>query len=244
MVCREHNIFVVSDEIYALTTYNFEDFTSMGLVYREGTFVTNGLSKDRSAGGYRLGSCIVPDNSAEKLAEALKKVAATIYTNVSTPIQLGAIKAYELNEEIEEYIKIARQIHRIMGSYMSAAFNEIDEIRALAPKGGFNFFADFNALSDYLIKKGVKDSNALMYSLISHPFHIATISGDTCLLDPDNFGARIAFVDYNGRKTFDNYITSHPRSRSAEEELVKYNAPLMVGGVDMLSSYVRFMKSN
>ena len=243
-VCREHNIFVVSDEIYALTTYNFKDFTSMGLIYPEGTFITNGLSKDRSAGGYRLGSCIVPNNSSERLAEAFKKVAATVYTNVTTPIQLGAIKAYEPDEEIEEYIEITRQIHRIMGSYMSAAFNEIDGIEALTPKGAFYFFADFNALSDRLIKKGVENSNALMHSLISHPFHIATISGDTCLLDPDNFGARIAFVDYNGKKTFDNYKKSPPRSLSDEKEFVKYNAPRMTRAVDMLRRYVKFLKTN
>ena len=244
VVCRDHNVFVVSDEIYALTTYNFNDFTSMGLVYPEGTFVTNGLSKDRYAGGYRLGSCIVPKNSSEKLTEAFKKVAATIYTNVSTPIQLGAIRAYLPNEEIEEYIKIARQIHRIMGSYMSTAFNETDGIRASAPKGGFYFFADFNMLSHWLAKKGVKDSNALMYSLISHPFHIATISGDTCLLDPDNFGARIAFIDYNGKKTFDNYKTSRLRTHSDEDEFVKHNAPRMVRAVDMLRRYIQFLKSN
>jgi aspartate aminotransferase len=242
-VCRDHNIFVVSDEIYALTTYNFEDFTSMGLVYPEGTFVTNGLSKDRSAGGYRLGSCILPENSSGKLAEAFRKVAATIYTNVSTPIQFGAIRAYEPNEEIEEYIKITRQIHQIMGSYMSGAFNKIDGISASVPKGGFYFFADFNAISDYLVEKGVKDSNALMYSLISHPFHIATISGDTCLLDPNNFGARIAFVDYDGKKAFDNYKTSHPKTLSEEEYFVKHNAPLMVRAIDMLKSYVQFIKS-
>ena len=244
MICREYNIIVVSDEIYALTTYNFEDFTSMGLIYPEGAFITIGLSKDRSAGGYRLGSCILPENNSEKLAEAFKKVAATVYTNVTTPIQLGAVKAYEPNEEIEEYIEIARQLHRIMGSYMSAAFNEIEGIRASTPKGAFYFFADFNELSEYLIKKGVKYSNELMHSLISHPFHIATITGDTCLLDPDDFGARIAFVDYDGKKAFDNYIKAPPKSPSDEEEFVKNNAPRMVRAIEMLRHYVRFLKKN
>jgi aspartate aminotransferase len=244
VVCRERNILVVSDEIYALTTYNFEDFTSMGLIYPEGAFITNGLSKDRSAGGYRLGSCIMPENESEKLAEAFKKVAATVYTNVTTPIQLAAIKAYEPNEEIDEYIEIARQLHRMMGSYMSAAFDEIDGIKASTPKGAFYFFADFNELSEYLIKKGVKNSNALMYSLISHPFHIATISGDTCLLDPDDFGARVAFVDYDGKTAFDDYKKSPPKSSADEEEFVKNKAPRMIRAVDMLKRYTQFLKNH
>jgi aspartate aminotransferase len=54
-VCRKHDIIVISDEIYALTTYDINKFVSMGKVYPEGTFVTNGLSKSHAAGGYRLG---------------------------------------------------------------------------------------------------------------------------------------------------------------------------------------------
>jgi len=99
-VCRKHNTFVLADEIYALTTYQFERFTSMRRIYPEGTFVTNGLSKDRSSGGYRLGSCILPEDCSEDLKEDFRKVAATVYTNVSTPTQYAAITAYEPNEEI------------------------------------------------------------------------------------------------------------------------------------------------
>ena len=94
-VCRNNNTLVLADEIYALDTYDLNDFTSMGNIYPEGTFVTNGLSKDRSAGGYRLGSCILPTTNSEKLFNDYKKVAATVYTNVSTPTQYAAIKAYE-----------------------------------------------------------------------------------------------------------------------------------------------------
>ncbi len=64
-ICRKHNVFVIADEIYALTSYNFRNFVSMGKIYPEGTFVTNGLSKDRSAGGYRLGHCILPKNCSK-----------------------------------------------------------------------------------------------------------------------------------------------------------------------------------
>ncbi len=86
-VCRKHNILVLADEIYALDTYDMNNFTSMGLIYPEGSFITNGLSKDRSAGGYRLGSCILPTKSTEKLQNDFKKVAATVYTNVSTVLE-------------------------------------------------------------------------------------------------------------------------------------------------------------
>ena len=241
-VCKEHNILVIADEIYALTTYNFEEFTSMGSIYPEGTFVTNGLSKDRSAGGYRLGSCILPENCSGRLKEVFKKVAATIYTNVTTPVQYAAIKAYEPNYEIEEYFKIIREIHRIMGTFMSSAFNGMDGIRATMPGGSFYFFADFNEISEQLAKRGVKTSNELMNSLISHPFHIAAVTGDACLLDPDDFGARIAFVDYDGKAAFEDFKVNPPENPSDEIEFVHKNAPRMVDAIVAMENYLNFIK--
>ncbi|KAG0512206.1 MAG: Aspartate aminotransferase [Nitrosopumilales archaeon] len=241
-VCRKHNILVIADEIYALDTYEINNFTSMGLVYPEGSFITNGLSKDRSAGGYRLGSCILPTTSTEELENDFKKVAATVYTNVSTPTQYAAIKAYEPNEEIEEYINITRQIHRIMGTYLSEEWNKVDGIKATKPEGGFYFFADFNELADDLKKKGVTTSNQLGESALSCPHHIGIITGDACLLEPNDYGARIAFVDYDGKKTFDNYKQNPPRSNSDELVFVKQNAPMMVKSVNALKEWVSYIK--
>jgi aspartate aminotransferase len=242
-VCRKHNILVIADEIYALDTYDMSKFTSMGLVYPEGSFITNGLSKDRSAGGYRLGSCILPTNSWETLQKDFKKVAATVYTNVSTPTQYAAIKAYEPNDEIEDYINITRQIHRIMGHYLSTEWNKVDEIKATHPDGGFYFFVDFNEFASDLKKKGVTTSNQLGESLLSCPHHLGTVTGDACMLDPDDYGARIAFVDYDGKKTFENYKQNPPKSSSDEIEFVKQNSPMMVKSVDALKGWVNFIKA-
>jgi aspartate aminotransferase len=241
-VCRKHNTFVLADEIYALTTYHFERFTSMRRIYPEGTFVTNGLSKDRSSGGYRLGSCNLPEDCSEDLKEDFRKVAATMYTNVSTPTQYAAITAYEPNEEIEEYFTVTREIHRIMGQYMSAEFNTIEGIKATIPEGTFYFFADFNELTEDLRRNGVSTSNELERSLIAHPHHIATVTGDACMLRADDYGARIAFVDYDGKQAYENFRESHSKTRSDEREFVKQNATRMVNGIGALRKYVAFIK--
>ena len=243
-VCRKHNILVLADEIYALDTYDMNNFTSMGIVYPEGSFITNGLSKDRSAGGYRLGSCILPTISFEKLKNDFKKIAATVYTNVSTPTQYAAIKAYEPNAEIDEYISITRQIHRIMGHYLSDEWNKIDGINATHPDGAFYFFADFNELTSDLKKKGVLTSNQLGESLLSCPHHLGTVTGDACMLEPDDYGARIAFVDYDGKKVFDNYKKNPPKTKSDEIEFVKQNAPMMVQSVSALKGWVDYIKQS
>ena len=241
-VCRRHDTLVLADEIYALTTYQFEHFTSMGMLYPEGTFITNGLSKDRSAGGYRLGSCIMPENCSEKLKDDFTKVAATVYTNISTPTQNAAITAYEPNEEIEDYFKTTREIHQIMGTFVSRAFNAINGIKTTKPEGAFYFLADFNHISEDLKRKGVSTSNDLAKSLISHPHHITTISGDAIMVHQDDFAARIAFVDYNGRAAFEKYKEKPPKTTSEEETFVMENAPRMVAGIDALRMYVEVLK--
>lgn len=242
-VCRKHRTLIFADEIYALTTYEVSRFQSMASIYPEGTFVTNGLSKDRSAGGYRLGYCIVPDYQTEVIKQNLTKAIATTYTNVTTPIQYAAVTAYEPNEEIEEYFRLTREIHRIMGTYFSEKCNRIAGIRATIPASTFYFFLDFNELSSDLKRKGVMTSNELGKSLISHPFHFAAVTGDGCMLEPDNYGARIAFVDYDGEQTLANFKQNPPQSESDEIKFVQQNAPKMIEGFDALEEYVRYIRS-
>ncbi len=242
-VCRKNNTLVLADEIYALSTYEFENFTSMGLIYPEGTFITNGLSKDRSAGGYRLGSCILPEKADDKLAEDFTKIAATVYTNVSTPTQYAAIAAYEPSPEIDEYFAITREIHRMMGLFMSEEFNKIQGIKATTPQGAFYFYADFNLLTESLKKKGVMTSNQLGRSLISHPYHIAVVTGDAVMLRPEDYGARIAFVDYDGRQAFERYKKNPPKSKTAEIDFVRDNAPQMLKGIEYLKKYIDYVVS-
>ncbi len=241
-VCRRYNTFVLADEIYALSSYDFENFTSMGLIYPEATFVLNGISKDRSAGGYRLGACILPEQESEKLKNDFDKIAATVYTNVATPIQYAARVAYEPNDEIEEYFMSTRNIHRMVGHQMSRQFNDIEGIKATVPEGTFYFYADFNELSDDLVRNGVVNSNELAHSLLSHPHHMATISGDSLMLRPNDYGARISFVDYDGSKALEVYKCNPPKTESDEALFVQEVAPSMGRGAQALKRWVEGMQ--
>jgi aspartate aminotransferase len=241
-VCRRNNTLVLSDEIYAMSTYKFEDFKSMGLIYPEGTFVTNGLSKACSAGGYRFGYCILPECCSGKLKTDFKKIAATLYTNISSPTQYAAISAYEPNDQIKEYFQVTRNIHRMMGLFMSEEFNKIEGVRATTPQGTFYFLADFDLLAKELNRKGILTSNELGATLLDHPYHVATVTGDTLMARPDDYSARIAFVDYNGKETFDRYRHNPPKSKSDEIEFVKENAPRMISGIQKLRAFVEDLK--
>ena len=131
-----------------------------------------------------------------------------------------------------------------MGTYLSEQWSKVEGVTATSPQGAFYFFADFNQLKESLRKKGVDTSNKLAESLLSCPFHIAVVTGDACMLEPGNYGARIAFVDYDGKKAFDDFKKNIPLNRSDELEFVKRNAPLMVRSVDSLVEWVKHIKSS
>ena len=235
-VCRDQNIIVISDEIYAQTTYNFSKFISMGKIYPEGTFVTNGLSKSHAAGGYRLGYVIFPQHAVD-LKRQFKKILATEYTAVSTPIQHAAVAGFEISTEMDDYFDVTRNIHQIMGEYTYHALSTIDGIKTTKPDATFYLLADFNVFATELQKAKINTSQKLSEALIVHPYHTAIVGGDSLVLERTDFSARIAYVDYDGAKVYQNYLDNKPKSTSERVEFVKNNAPKVVAGIEMICRF-------
>ena len=235
-VCRELNITVISDEIYAQTTYDFSKFVSMGKIYPEGTFVTNGLSKSHAAGGYRLGYVIFPQHAVDLKAQ-FKKILATEYTAVSTPIQHAAVAGFEISHEMDKYFKVTRNIHKIMGEYTYNTLTAIDGIKSTKPEATFYLLADFNAYAPELQKAKITTSQKLSEALIVHPYHTAIVGGDSLVLERTDYSARIAYVDYDGGKVYENYKNQKPKTHSERTEFVVNNAPKTVGGIKMIARF-------
>jgi aspartate aminotransferase len=240
-VCREQNIIVISDEIYALTTYDFSKFVSMGTIYPEGTFVTNGLSKSHAAGGYRLGYVLFPQHAID-LRRQFKKILATEYTAVSTPIQHAAVAGFEISKEMDEYFDVTRNIHQIMGDYTYHALTAIDGVKVTKPDATFYLLADFNTFAHDLQKAKIFTSQKLSESLMVHPYHTAIVGGDSLVLERTDFSARIAYVDYDGAKVYENYRNQKPKTSSEKIEFVKNNAPKIVAGIEMIAKFFKSIK--
>jgi len=241
-VCRKFEILVISDEIYAQTTYDINKFVSMGRIYPEGTFVTNGLSKSHAAGGYRLGYVLFPQHTYE-LRQHFEKILATEYTATSTPIQHAAIAGFQESIEMDEYFEITRSIHQIMGDYTYQALNKIEGVKTTRPEATFYLLANFNTYSDYFFANKISTSQKFSESIMQHPYHTALVGGDSLVLERTDFSARIAFVDYDGQRAMKNYVDSPPRTASDRIEFVKDNAPKIVDGIAMIQRYLNDIKS-
>ncbi|MFQ5701348.1 MAG: pyridoxal phosphate-dependent aminotransferase [Acidobacteriota bacterium] len=239
-VCRRREIVVVSDEIYAQTTFDTVHFTSMARIYPEGTIVTGGLSKDRSCGGYRFGLAITPRGATE-LAAGLLKVAGSTYSCVAAPIQYAAMEAYSGKPEVEDHIRDCTKLHALAGRKMSSMLSRIEGVRTTVPHGAFYLYVDFNDQREQFKKLGMKTCEAFCENLLAQE-HTALLPGNALLLAEDDFSVRCCFVDYDGDRALAAWRASPPVSERDEDLFAERYFPLMLGGVASIGRYLGFLR--
>lgn len=242
-ICREYNTFILANEAYSLLTYDPGRFVSMGTIYPEGTFVLNGLSMDRSAGGYRIGTCIMPEGTDRKAIEAFVKVLATVYSASATPIQLAAVQAYLPEPAMDTYLHDTREIHRIMATRLATRCSQIEGVRTTIPEGGFSFMVDLNAMAPELQAAGMIYSNDLSPAMIQHPYHIATVTGEAMMAAYADFYIRFSATDYDGEKALAEYRTSPPKSAEEEDAFFHRHGLRMITGIEMFQTWIHDVKS-
>ncbi len=174
--CREQELMVISDEIYARTVYSNVPFVSFGKYYEEGTVVMGGLSKDFSLGGWRMGVAIVPPNSGgSALAKALTNIATNVWSCVSSPVQYAALVAYSGDAEIEDYVDLCSRMHAIRTRYLYRLMVRLG-VQCVEPAGAFYVFPCFDQYKDALNARGIMNDQELAFYLLEK-YEIATIRG-------------------------------------------------------------------
>ena len=156
---------------------------------------------------------------------------------MSTPIQHAAVAGFEISKEIDDYFDVTRNIHHLMGEYTYHALSSIEGVKMTKPDATFYLLADFNAFRDDLKRAKITTSQKLSESLIVHPYHTAIVGGDSLVLERTDFSARIAYVDYDGAKVYQNYLANKPKTNSEKFEFVKTNAPKIVAGIEMINKF-------
>ncbi len=241
-ICRRNNVVIIADEIYALTSFKQKSFVSMGEIFPDGTIVTGGLSKDRSAGGYRLGVGVFPSGQYE-LVDDILKIAGSTYSCVAAPIQFAAIEAYSMNETVESHIKICSEVNAVIGKYVTELFSNISGIKKSVPQGGFYLLIDFNENKEQLFNLGIKDSVNFAETLLQIE-HTALLPGDALLVGRENFSFRCSFVDYDGEAALKNWRKRIPVNKGEEDEFVQENCSLMINGVKYIERFIEQIQND
>jgi aspartate aminotransferase len=138
---REYpNVYVISDEIYEYMLYSDKPHISIGsysdISHR--VFTVNGFSKPFSMTGWRIGYLHFPAEFKQKIFLALQH----INTNVTTFIQHGAAKAYDVDPQY--YIDYKNQLRSYV-DLMKQEFEGNEYVKLVTPEGGLFTFCDISA---------------------------------------------------------------------------------------------------
>lgn len=165
-VAVEHDLFIISDEVYREFIYTDEEFVSFTEYenIRERLIIIDSISKRFSACGARIG-CIASKNK-EFIQQALKLCQARLC--VAYTEQIGA--AAMLKHTNEQFIKDCVQEYKARRDYLYARLTKIEGVSCKLPNGAF-----------YIITKlPVKSSEDFTAWLLEH----FDVDGKTLMLCP------------------------------------------------------------
>ncbi|MCY8308228.1 aspartate transaminase AspB [Bacillus vallismortis] len=175
--CLEHDILIVSDEIYEKLTYSGKKHVSIAELsdsLKEQTVIINGVSKSHSMTGWRIGYAA----GAEDIIKAMTNLASHSTSNPTSIAQYGAIAAYNGPSEPLEEMRVAFE-HRLNTIYPKLA--EIPGFSCVKPEGAFYLFPNAKEAAQSC---GFKDVDEFVKALLEEE-KVAIVPGSG-FGSPDN----------------------------------------------------------
>jgi aspartate aminotransferase len=234
--CRKYNVVVFSDEIYSQINFSEGYSPSISAYYPEKTIVFGGLSKVFSAGGYRLGYMVLP-NEMQDLQNVYKSLFSETFSCVSSPIQFAAIKAFEYNTDVQKYVATAAVILKNISAFI---FKELSAIKIECTKseGAFYMLIGFNLYKSAILKLGISSSFELANYVLEN-YNFAMLPGVDFGFEKEELFFRIAFVDFNG----ENVMKSYAPHKNIDSKFIKENAPNVFLGVEKIKTFIADLNS-
>ena len=199
-VVKDYGFLVISDEIYGELLFDTPRI-SLANYYPEGTIISEGLSKWCGAGGWRLGTFIIPKEH-RRLLNAMASIASETFSAVSAPVQHAAVIAFKGNEEITWYLQ---KIRRVLAAIATYAYRSLKAIGITMPPaaGGFYLFPNFKRHQTFLQRKGIHSATQLCDKLLQET-GVALLPGSAFGRPEEELTARLSFVDFDGANILDS----------------------------------------
>jgi aspartate aminotransferase len=140
-LCVQHDLFVISDEIYEDLVYDGAQHHSIATFpgMQERTLLVSGVSKSHAMTGWRLG-WIATGNAG--VARALVKVQGQLTHHPSNPAQHGALAALQADGSIVEQMRLTFEQRR---NLVVEGLRAIPGLTLATPAGAFYAFPDVSA---------------------------------------------------------------------------------------------------
>ncbi|MDP3971216.1 MAG: pyridoxal phosphate-dependent aminotransferase [bacterium] len=158
---REHNLWVISDEIYSKLLYDDSKFISFAKIYPERTIVINGVSKSGSMTGWRVGFAAGPEN----VIDAMTVLQSHLTGNVCNIAQFASLPALNMKPDSLDNIllELARR-RKVVIEWVDAN----NKISLTDPAGAFYCFLDISEITE--------DSEIFCETLLTE-FGVALVPG-------------------------------------------------------------------
>lgn len=220
-LCARERIALLSDEIYALTTFD-GPHSSLARAAPE-AIVTTGLSKHVSLGGWRVGFGLIP-RAHEGLFAALTSIASETWSAVSAPVQAAAAIAVSGDDAIEAFIDACTRCHR------QVARDAWGRLRAAGidcprPAGAFYLWPAFDRHAGALAAQHIGGAVALADTLLAE-HGVLALPGSAFGAPPGSLTLRLSLCDYDGA-----HALAHAAAPVADF------APRVVAGCDAIARF-------
>ncbi|MCY4273375.1 MAG: pyridoxal phosphate-dependent aminotransferase [bacterium] len=167
----EHDVWVITDEIYEHLTYDDNEFSSVPVVVPEiadRCLVLNGVAKTYAMTGWRVGWLIGPPDAAAA-AVSLQSHQTSNVSNVAQQAALAAVSGPldAVAEMRTAFDRRRRAMHQML--------NGIDGVSCLAPQGAFYAFPSFKGV---LGRAGRPETTAELAGWILEEAQVAIVAGE------------------------------------------------------------------
>lgn len=132
-VCLKHEIYVISDEIYACLAYDGKKSTSfaeLGPEIKDLTVLVSGVSKAYAMTGWRIGYACANDTLAKIMANYVSH-------STGSPVAICQKAAVEALTSPQDQVETMRQAFEERRNYIVERMNSIPGVSCIKPEGAF-----------------------------------------------------------------------------------------------------------
>lgn len=169
----EHNLYIVSDEMYEKLVYDGYKHTSIASIdntFKERTIISNGVSKAYSMTGWRIGYTAGP----KEIISAMSNIQSQSTSNPTSISQYAALAALTGPQDFIVTMVGEFQKRR---DYLVRELTSIPGVTCYNPRGAFYVFPNFNAVLGKKFKDRAIDTSAALTELLLEEFHTAVVPG-------------------------------------------------------------------
>ncbi len=172
-IAVEHNIFVITDEVYEKLVYDGEEHISIASLnekIKDLTITVNAMSKCYAMTGWRIGYTA----SHETIAKAMNSMQSHATSNPNSIAQHASIEGLTGDQSSVEEMRLAFDERR---KYMVRRVNEIKGLSCIVPKGAFYIMMNIKQLIGTTVKGTTIDGSMDFSELLLEHANVAVVPG-------------------------------------------------------------------